>query len=135
MRIIVLAKYAKPKKNLLKRDKEEEEEDDGLDAHTRRIIGKYDEEEEEQNPAKIFKEMFSEENLEIYYKPYSLDTKTIHDFYPADDGSTVLITDYAGSLPIKMLWNDWLAAWERHTGEAIYILGEELKTPPLKKEK
>jgi len=128
-RIIVLVKYAKPKKDYL--SGEEEDEDDevdatGLDKKTRLRLGmESDEDDVTFNAESKFEKMFNAKNLEFYYKPYGVDTREVHDFYPLDDEHTIIITEYGGLLPIKLAWKEWLSIWEKHSGEAIFIINEQ----------
>lgn len=114
MRIEVLVKYAKPKKNTLK-EKEEEKETRKLN----RILGRDDYMEDEGVGSKI-EELFSEQNLEFFYKPYVIDTRDIHDMCPYDEEHVLLLTEFGGQLPVKMSWIVWKALWEAASGEKIF---------------
>ena len=128
-RIIVLVKYAKPKKDYLAEASIEEEEDiSGLDRKTRLRLGLETAEDEEDAKLGVegkLEKMFDAKNLEFYYKPYGVHTNEIHDFYPLDDNHTIIISEFGGILPIKIGWKDWLSLWEKHSGEAIFVVNEE----------
>lgn len=123
-RIVVLVKYAKPKKDFLSEKDDNEVDEKGLDRKTRRKLGLDNDEDEEMefNMENRFEKMFDSKNLEFYYKPYAMNTKEIHDFYPLDDTHTIVVSEYGGVLPVKIAWNDWLALWEKYSGEAIFIV-------------
>jgi len=124
-RIIVLVKYAKPKKDYLSENRDDVEDERGLDRKTRRKLGLDNDEDDEDSEFGMddrFEKMFNTKNLEFYYKPYGINTNEIHDFYPLDEEHTILVAEYGGLLPVKIAWNDWLSLWEKHSGEAIFIV-------------
>ena len=116
MRLEVLVKYAKPKEGV----RFEETEEDKEDRRIQRLIGK-EEIDSDFEPANKFMQIFDPKNLDFFYKPYVVDTKDIHDFCPYDEEHVLILTEWGGSLPIKMSWPIWKATWEHYTGEMIQV--------------
>lgn len=128
MRLEVEVKFAKPKKGFEQNINEEESDEDKAYRNAQRIIsGDLPEEREGKN----ILDLFSDKNFDFYYKPYIFKTEEVKDFYPYDEEHVLVVTEFGGSVAVKMDWKVWKATWEHYTGEAI----QSAKPVSLKKEK
>jgi len=122
MKIEILIKYAKTKKNPFEQTKEtkDERKERLKQEEIDRIIGKEsDEDELDFKPENKFMEMFDPKNLEFFYQPYVIDLKNVEEFFPYDEQHTMLVTTYSGNLPAKISWANWKQLWAEKVGEHI----------------
>lgn len=118
-RLEVQVKFAKPKKEFIEGREEEESAEDKAYREAERIIAGKQLDEEEKTP--LFLKLLDDKNYDFYYKPYCFKINEVSDFYPYDEEHVMILTEFGGSLPVKMSWDIWKATWEHFSGEVINI--------------